>query len=226
MQVALDPPPLGLGRVHHPLAAALQLGDPGRQRALRPEQAAADRCVGEREAPGQLGRGEQQHQPGDGRCGHLRPAAHDRPVDDRAAARQRPVVQRQGEQHQAECRCADADRHRRRADRQPQQGVADLAPGGAGAQLAPARYQQPVVAGAIAPRPGGDRHPEQDREPGPLEAAEPVGEPQREAEQRQAGQRQRDGAEAERDAEGDDEDHRGPDEQPDQMMDEGEPGAR
>ena len=31
VQVALDPPPLGLGRVHHPLAADLELGDPGGQ---------------------------------------------------------------------------------------------------------------------------------------------------------------------------------------------------
>ena len=68
VQVALDPLPLGLGRVHHPLAAHLQLGDPGGQVRRGREQPPGQGGVGGREAAGHPRRPGQQQRGADGRC--------------------------------------------------------------------------------------------------------------------------------------------------------------
>ncbi len=71
VQVTLDPPPLRLGRVDHPLAADLQLGDPGGQVPARAEQPAGERAVREGQAAGQLRRGQHQQQAEDRGHGQL-----------------------------------------------------------------------------------------------------------------------------------------------------------
>jgi hypothetical protein len=63
-------------------------------------------------------------------------------------------------------------------------------------------------------------------EPGPLGRGEPLGEPQRHAQDRQADQRDHHQAETEPEAEGEDEDDREPDDQAGQVASHGEPGAR
>ena len=131
VQVPLDPRALGLGRVHDPLPADLKLGDPRPQLRVagRGQQPAGERGVGGPETPGERRGGKQDRQAGDGaERERLRSGEEVMPVHVGTAARQPPGVKRKGEGHQARAPDRDRQREADHADRQAEQGVADLAP--------------------------------------------------------------------------------------------------
>ena len=225
VQVTLDPPPLRLGRVHHPLPADFEFGHPGGQVTRRAEQPTGHRRVGDREAPGHLGR-DDQHDQAEGRGDRDGRAAQHRVAQLGTAGREVLVIERQRQHDQARGPERDADRQRDRADRQPEQPVAELAPAGPLREHPPPRHEPPPVPGPAVRGPGRDRYPQHEGEPGPLGRGEPGDDPQRQAEDGQPGQREHQQAEAEAEAgddEGEDQQSR---EQARQVAGHGEPGAR
>jgi hypothetical protein len=229
VQVPLDPPALGLGRVHHPLPADLKLGDPRLEPRVtrRGQEPAGEGGVGGREPPGERGGREQDQEAGNARQRKQRRAAVEVvPVDRGAAAGELSPVQREGEAGHA---CGpDHDRQREgdEADRQAEHRVGGPATRDAAGERGPLRDEQrPVAAGRVG-GPGGDLGAKQEGEPGPFHGRQPVGEPGGQAEDGQADERERQQRHPAREAGHDDRERGDRDDKADHVVYEGEPGAR
>ena len=227
VQVALDPAALGVGGVDHPGPAALELADPGgqlRAAAAGPDHPPGEGSVQRGHALGHARRGQQQDQADRRRDRQLDRGGRQGRADVKLRMQLQPQQSGQSQHGQREGPQHDHERGLGQAERQPQQRVAEAAPGRPGREQLPDLPRPAGVGVAQHWRGRRQLDAQQDGEPDLLGASEAEAHVQHPGQHGQAGQEEPQRGQPEQGHGADHDEAQGAGDRPGQQVDEGQPG--